>query len=179
MRCLIALLLILGSTTARSQERRAAKPRMASRMSQITTAEGTISVSFVQLSDGANVSATSAGQGSLRMGRVSAATGSRTPGVTVERRQNSIVARTYVGLKLDSPGTPQGSASLSAFLFFPEARCDIFLNGVRLGTASRLIQGSVRYGEVGRHRVEIEIPMSLPDTQGDISNTIGFLAVAN
>ena len=72
-----------------------------------------------------------------------------------------------------------GSARLSAFLFHLDPRCQVSIDGVKLGTLSRVIATGVRYGAITAHRLEIEIPSSVPEVQGNIANNIGFVAVSN
>lgn len=177
-RYLLGLLLALGGISAWGQPRPVGKPRVAIKASA-PVSQGSISVTFVPVTGGPTMSSFPQGQGTLQLGEVSAGTGARTGGVTVERRPGSMVVHSSFGVRLNNPGVPSGSASLSAFLYHPDARCDISMDGIPLTTATRLIQGSIHFGEVTSHRLEIAVPRSVSQDQGAIANTIGFLAVQN
>jgi hypothetical protein len=90
-----------------------------------------------------------------------------------------MVVRALFGLKVESAGAQQGTATLSAFLFQLDPHCDIFLDGIQLGIAPRLIERRAAYGAANPHRLEIEVPNSVTESQGQISSNLGFLAVPN
>ena len=144
-----------------------------------TVTQGSISVNLVALPSGPQIAGSSTGHGSLALGKVSSAAGSRAAGVIVDRLQDSVIVSTSFGVRLDDNGGGVGSARLSAFLFHPDPCCEILLDGVKLSGSPRVIQSSVRYGAITPHRLEVEIPSSVPETQANIANNIGFLAIPN
>ena len=142
-----------------------------------TKSEGSLAVSVVAVAGGPSFAAAPGGLSSMQLGAVSSGTGARNAVITVERRQHSMVVRALFGLKVENPGAQQGTATLSAFLFRLDPRCDIFLDGLKLGTSPRLIEGRASYGVTSPHRLEIEIPSSVPESQSHIMDNVGFLAV--
>lgn len=140
---------------------------------------GQLMVSIVPVIGGPSFAGVPNGLSSLSIGAVSSGTGARTAGVAVVRLQHSMVVRASFGLKVENAGAQQGTATLSAFLFQPNARYNIFLDGVELSVTPRLIEGKAVYGTPSPHRLEIEIPNSLPENQGHIVSNVGFIAVPN
>ncbi len=89
-----------------------------------------------------------------------------------------MVVRTVFGIRLESSVVSQGSASLSAVLYNSDPRCQVFLDGIKLEATPRLIQHGVRYWAVNQHRLEIEVPNTITESQGNIARNIGFMAVS-
>jgi hypothetical protein len=176
-RLLIVLALALSVAHASSQPRPLSRPGAAAKKSSIP--QGSIAVNLVALPGSSALSASSTGQGTMSLGKVPSGVGTPTKGVAIDRRANSTVVRTSFGIRLDDAGVAAGSATLSAFLFHPDPRCDISVDGVKLGATAHVIQASVGYGVITPHRLEIEIPSSVPESQGDLANSIVFLAIPN
>ncbi len=177
---LTVLVLALSVTHVSSQPRPPLKPgqgALVKKTSAVT--QGSIAVNLVALPSGPPIAGSSTGQGSLALGKVSSVAGSRAAGVIVNRHQDSVTVSTSFGVRLDNNGGGLGSARLSAFLFHPDPCCEILLDGVKLSGSPRVIQTSVRYGAITSHRLEIEIPSSVPETQANIANNIGFMAIPN
>lgn len=175
VRFLTVLLLAWGVTDASGQRRPAVKlsPPV---VKQSPSINSSIAISLVALGNGPSVPGGATGQGTMQLGKVSSGGGARIPGVVVGRRPHSMVVRTVFGVRLDY-GVSTGSAKLSAFLLQPDSRYQIFVDGVKLGASAQLIQAGVRYGAVTQHRLEIEVPKSLPENEARIADNIGFLAV--
>jgi hypothetical protein len=180
-RYVIVLVLALWAVTAAEGQR---KPRILvlSSPGAVRHSAGTdsaISISLVPLSGGALVPGSATGQSTLQLGRVSSGGGSSTAGVVVDRHPHSMVVRTIFGIQLNNHGGAQGSASLSAFLLNSDPRCQVYLDGIKLESTPRLIQRGIRYMAVSQHRLEIEVPNTVTESQGNIARNIGFLAVSD
>jgi hypothetical protein len=180
-RIVTTLVLVLGIswTNAWSQRRPAGGRGSHPVVVRSAKSEGSLAVSIVPVAGGPSFTAVPSGLSSMQLGAVSSGTGARNAGVAVERRQHSMVVRALFGLKVENPGAQQGTATLSAFLFRVDPRCDIFLDGLKLGTSPRLIEGRAAYGVSSPHRLEVEIPSSVPESQSQIVDNVGFLAVPN
>ena len=180
-RIVATLMLVLGVcwVNAWSQPRTVGGRGSRTAVVRSTKSEGSLVVSIVSVAGGPSFAAAPGGVSSMQLGAVSSGTGARNAGVVVERRQHSMVVRALFGLKLENAGAQQGTATLSAFLFHLDPRCDIFLDGLKLGVSPRLIEGRAAYGVASPHRLEIEIPSSVPESQSQIVDNVGFLAVPN
>ena len=178
-RIFTVLLLAFGVVHASSQPRPLKPAHIAPVTKTSTVTQGSIAVTLVALPNGSSMAGSSTGHGSLTLGKVSSGAVTHVPGVRVDRRQNSMIVSTSFGVRLDDSGGGAGSARLSAFLFHPDSRYQISIDGVKLNGSARVIQTSLRYGAITPHRLEIEIPSSVPETEGNLANNIGFLAIPN
>lgn len=180
-RIVTLLVLVLGVcwVNAWSQQKPAGGRGSRPAVVRSTTSGSSLVVSIVPVTGGPSFAAAPSGLSSMHLGAVSSGMGARNAGVAVERRQHSMVVRALFGLKVESPGAQQGTATLSAFLYHIDPRCDIFLDGQKLGTSPRLIEGRAPYGVASPHRLEVEIPSSVPEGQSHLVDNVGFLAVPN
>lgn len=140
-----------------------------------TESAGGLSVSIVSLSDGASV----AGQRLLDLGRVSYAGRTRTPGVQSKALADRLVVSTGLGLVVQGSSLHVASASLMASLVYPEPSHVLWLDGVRLTITPQVIQRQIPVNKTSAHRLEIEVPTSLPEKDAGIHNSIIFQVVPN
>jgi len=134
-------------------------------------------LTFVPFPKGAPVRSI-AGQGTLDLGRVSYLTGSSEEGVQVTRRKQTFTVSTRFGLQVGAPNL-QGTAKLVGLLSQAHPAIRVAVDGVELSTAPQIIQMAVRFGVVTEHRLEIEIPVSMPDAAAQVANAISFVVVAD
>jgi hypothetical protein len=141
------------------------------------TADTSLWMTFVPFPKGAPVRSI-AGQGTLDLGRVSYLTGSTEEGVQVTRGKQTFTVSTRFGLQVGAPGT-QGTAKLIGVLAQVNPAIRVMIDGVNLSSAPQVIQMAVRFGVVSEHRLEIEIPVSMPDAAAQVANAISFVVIAN
>lgn len=175
----VLVLALCAGYAAQGQRRPVVTRSSPAAVRHLTGTEGSISISLVSLSGGPLVSGGTTGPGMLQLGRVSSGGGASSAGVLVDRHPHSMVVRTIFGVRLENHGVSDGSASLSAFLFNPDPRCTVFLDGIKLEATPRLIQRGVRYWAVTQHRLEVEVPNTVTESQGNIARNIGFMAVSD
>jgi hypothetical protein len=137
--------------------------------------ESGFSVTFVSLSDGANV----AGQHSLDLGSVSYAAHSQNPDVQVRDLPDRLVVSTNIGLAVQGKAGHLANVTLLAALAFPDAAHVLRLDGVKLATTTQVIQAQVTVNKTSAHRLEIEIPTALTEKDAAVHNSIIFQVVPN
>jgi len=141
------------------------------------TVPASISVSFVELPDGAQLMGGRRGHGELVMPPVAYGMGAPKAGVRVERRTSSFIVSSRFGLRVDGPSGASGSAVVSAFLLTPDPYCMYFLDGIKLSMTPQVVAARSRFGAVTEHRLDVEVPVNM--TVGAAANNIGFTAVPN
>lgn len=140
-----------------------------------TQAAGGLSLSFVSLSDGASV----AGQHSLDLGRVSYSGRSRVQNVQTRAMADRLVVSTMIGLMAQDSSLHFAHASLLASLAYPDSTHALWLDGVRLTLTPQIVQGQMPVNKPSAHRLEIEVPTSLPEKDAAVHNSIIFQVVPN
>jgi hypothetical protein len=79
------------------------------------------------------------------------------------RRDVTITTRTF-GLRIDRrSGDARGTAIVRASLESSDPRCKIRVDGIELGPAPRLIDANAPIGTVTTHRIELEVPVTVPE----------------
>lgn len=134
---------------------------------------GGISVAFVSLPDGVNVT----GQHVLDIGTVAYASHPRSGNVQVNNLKDRFVVSTKVGLALQDPALHVATATVLASLAFPDAVHVLRLDGVRLSTVPQIIEVRTPVGKTSAHRLEIEVPTSLTEKNAELHNSIIFQVV--
>jgi len=166
-----ALVAVASAQTARPSEADAGK------VVRNKSGDTTLWLTFVPFPKGAPVRSI-AGQGTLDLGRVSYLAGSSEEGVQVTRRKQTFTVSTRFGLQVGAPNT-QGTAKLMSFLAQANPAIRVAIDGVELSTAPQVIQMAVRFGVATEHRLEIEIPVSMPDAAAQVANAISFVVIAD
>jgi hypothetical protein len=174
---MLVLAVALGS--AQAQRRPVLPVPSGGAVARSAGSDSSISISLVPVNGGLLVPGGSTAQGMLQLGKVSAGTGAQNAGVVVERHLRAMVVRTEIGIRLDSHLTSNRPATLSAFLLNPDSRCSVLLDGVKLGPTPRLIQSGIRYGVVNQHRIEVEVPYTVTEAQGNLARNLGFVATSD
>lgn len=141
------------------------------------SAEPALWLNFVPCPKGAPVRSI-AGQGTLDLGRVSYQTGSTEQGVQIKRGKQTFTVSTRFGLQVGTPDA-QGTAKLVGVLTQIHPGVRVAVDGVELSTVPEVIQMAVRFGLVTEHRLEIEIPTSMPDATAQVANAISFVVIAD
>lgn len=165
------LLAVASAQTAQPSEAAAGK------VIRTKSAEAALWLTFVPRPKGAPVRSL-AGQGTLDLGRLSYLTGSTEEGVQVRRGKQTFTVATQFGLQV-GPDNMQGTAKLVGVLAQINPAIRVSIDGVSLSTAPQVIQVAVRFGVVTEHRLEIEIPVSMPDATAQVANAISFVVIAN
>ncbi|MEA2491804.1 MAG: hypothetical protein QOH21_3596 [Acidobacteriota bacterium] len=79
------------------------------------------------------------------------------------RRDATITTRMF-GIRIDRrSGDTRGTATLRASLDIFDPRCTVRIDGVALGPAPRIIELHAAVGSVTMHRLEIEVPNTVPE----------------
>jgi hypothetical protein len=138
---------------------------------------GGIDVAVVQISDGASVQA-GAGAAVAELGTVSGNLRPGTAGISIVRRDRSYVVVTFIGLRATS-ATRAGHVSFQAFLDSPLPGIVIRVDGVELSSAPVVFATGMPLGLVTRHRLEVEIPNSMPVARVPSEIPLQFGAVAH
>jgi hypothetical protein len=96
------------------------------------------------------------------------------PGGTLDAgTMGSIITKRTFGIRIGRPSREaQGNAMLQAFLETADPRCIVRLDGIVLGTQPRVIDRFAPIGIVTTHRLEIEVPASVPE--GALLTNIGW-----
>lgn len=136
---------------------------------------GGLSVSFVGLSDGAGM----AGQHALDLGSVSYASRSRTANVQLQALADRLVVSTRLGIAVQDPTGHFSRATLLASLAYPDSTHILWLDGIRLATTPQVVQAQVPVNKTSAHRLQIEVPTSLPEKDAAVHNSIIFQVVPN
>ena len=134
-------------------------------------------LTFVPFPKGAPVRSI-AGQGTLDLGRVSYLTGSSEEGVQIKRGKQTFTVSTRFGLQIGAPNA-QGAAKLLGVLSQANPAIRVAIDGIDLSVAPQVIQMAVRFGVVTEHRLEIEIPVSMPEAAAQVANSISFVVIAD
>lgn len=169
---LAVTLFLLMAAGAQAQSPRRARPAVRS-----ISSEGSIAVNFTAVSAGPPVAAAAAGQATVHAGAVSAAAGSRVPGVNVDRVAETLVVRTRIGVRVQGSAVSTADARLSAFLMRSDRGCRYRIDDQFLSEAPMLIDTRAPLGRVVEHVLEIEIPAWVPE--GNLASSIGFIAAPN
>ena len=84
-----------------------------------------------------------------------------------------------VGVRVERKGSaaPQGSATLRAYLQAPDGRCIVRVDGIVIGAAPQVIDAHAPIGATVAHRVEVEVPTSVP--AGSLFSAIGWEVTTN
>ena len=140
-------------------------------------ADAALWLTFVPFPKGAPVRSI-AGQGTLDLGRVSYLAGSTEEGVQIKRGKQTFTVSTRFGLQVGAP-TAQGTAKLLGLVSQANPAIRVAIDGIDLSMAPQVIQMAVRFGVVTEHRLEIEIPVSMPDAAAQVANLISFVVIAD
>lgn len=134
-------------------------------------------LNFVPVPKGAPVRSI-AGQGTLDLGRISYLSGSMQDGVTVTRGTRTFSVRTRFGLQVGTPGNA-GTVKLLGLLTEMHPGVRVTLDGINLSPAPEVIDMAMKFGAVTEHRLEVEIPISMPEAAAEVINAIAFQVIAN
>jgi hypothetical protein len=135
-------------------------------------------VTFVQVPRGAPVRDIGAGQGALDLGPVSYMAGTAREGISVTRRTRSFLISTVFGLRVATEGVG-GTAQLLGLVTHLNPGTRISVDGINLSPAPQVLQVAIPFGEVSRHRLEIEIPVDAPETVSQTLNAIAYQVISN
>lgn len=175
---LLSVLFLLWGVPAHSAShlmRRA--PTRTSRLTVQT--DGALSVNFFSLPGSPRILAAQ-GSGVVDLGKVSYATGSNTPGVSVERMSRAFDVRTSVGLRIGNVGEMGGgTAMLKVWLESPADPYGIWLDGVRLTTQPAVVDEHAQVGVVTPHELRIRVPSSATDKQATLQTEISVQVIRN
>jgi len=95
------------------------------------------------------------------------------PGGMVDTGSIAGKTRRTFGIRIGHPSREaRGHATLHAFLETGDPRCIVRLDGIVLGTQPRVIDRFTPIGITTTHRLEIEVPASVPE--GAFLTTIGW-----
>jgi len=166
---------LFAASNGWAQSKARVRPAPKAAVSMAAQGAGGLSLSFVNLSDGAKP----AGGGILDLGTVSYGSSSRNSNVQVRSSAGRIVVSTRVGLSLQDPAQHLTAASLFASQALPESSYVLWLDGIRLTTTPQIIQGWVPVGKISAHRLEIEVPNSVTEKNPGLHNSIIFQVVPN
>ena len=173
----VALLLVVFATTLWGQA--GAQDRSGSRTPlRATGPEHALWVTFVQLPKGAPVRDVGGGQGALDLGPVSYMAGTAREGITVARRPRSFLISTIFGLRVGTEASG-GTAQLLGLVTHLTAGTRIAVDGINLSLVPQVLQVAIPFGEVSRHRLEVEIPIDAPETVSQTLNAIAFQVISN
>lgn len=134
-------------------------------------------VTFVSVPKGAPVRSI-AGQGTLELGRITYLSGSTQDGVTVTQGKRTFTISTRFGLRVGVAENP-GSAKLFGFLTQVNPAIRVAIDGVDLSPAPQVIEVAMKFGMVSEHRLDIEVPISMPEAAAQVLNAIAFQVIAN
>jgi hypothetical protein len=137
--------------------------------------EGGLSVAFVDLPDGPNIT----GKRALDLGSVSYAGNPRGTNVQVKPSTDRFVVSAKFGLMVQDPSQQIAGATLMVALAYPDHAHVLWVDGVRLTTALQAIPGRFPVGKTSAHRLEIEVPTSSTEKDAAIHNSIIFQVIPN
>jgi len=174
----VALLLVVFATTLWGQAgAQAARPGSRTPL-RATGPEHALGVTFVQVPRGAPVRDIGAGQGALDLGPVSYMAGTAREGITVTRRPRSFLISTSFGLRVGNEPSG-GTAQLLGLVTHLNAGTRIAVDGISLSLTPQVLQVAIPFGEVSRHRLDVEIPVDAPETVSQTLNAIAFQVISN
>ncbi|MBV8354943.1 MAG: hypothetical protein JO101_06460 [Candidatus Eremiobacteraeota bacterium] len=173
MRALIAAVILILTLTTTSAAlagpiARGPLPRGA------MVAADAISVAVVPLPNGAVIEG-GLGAAVADLGTVSANAGRTRPGVDILSRARSYVVTTTIGLRVDS--IVGGSVSLQGFLDAQPNGIIVRIDGVVMTPMIQTFARRVAVGAVTAHRIEVEIPSTLPVAQVPAEIPLEFGAI--
>jgi hypothetical protein len=90
-------------------------------------------------------------------------------------KQRSTITVKTVRLRIGDAAS-RGTVTVRAFLETPDPRCTIRIDGLPLTTAPRVIRRNAPVGVAFTHRIEYEVPISVPD--GPLQAAIGWEATS-
>ncbi|MBV8281109.1 MAG: hypothetical protein JO347_03475 [Candidatus Eremiobacteraeota bacterium] len=137
-----------------------------------------ITVSIVDISDGAALQGGGLGAAVVDLGTVSANARTLRSGVAIHPRSRSYVVATTIGLRATGSNLG-GTASLQAFLDAELPGLVVRLDGVMMGRLPRTFARLVPLGATTPHRLEIEIPNNFPVAQLPSEVPLEFGAAAD
>jgi hypothetical protein len=141
------------------------------------TAGQTLSFDFVPLSRGPRVMSAMGG-GVLNIGTVSYFGGTSNKGIQIERGNEDFSVIAPLGVKIGDSSSPQGTASLKAWLSVPVVPYQVYLDNVPLTLQPAAIGTATAMG-ITRHALKIVVPRNANGTNADFKATIGFEITEN
>jgi hypothetical protein len=173
-RSILILTVVLGSGFAVVGWLSKVNASPAHRVTNLLQAPPSINLIFSQASSGVRVHRLGTGQALLDLGSVSHAAGPTQLGVTANSNPRELVLSTRFSLCIDQAGSVSSrTATVSAYVLYPDASSSSSIDGVRLSMSPQIIQRQARYGISYEHHLEVVIPVSA--AEGDVSNQIEFL----
>jgi hypothetical protein len=142
------------------------------------TASGELSVSVVNLAASTSLHAAPAGAGVLDFGSVSYS-GSHNADVTVEQRKDSFIVTTAFGLLVKGSLRRASFATVSAFVSGANPQLTYRVDGRKLSSTPTVIVPQAAVGGVSRHRLEVEIPLSLSERNAQQQVALQFEVMPN
>jgi hypothetical protein len=92
-------------------------------------------------------------------------------------RTTRIVQTVGVRIERKSGAATSGTASVRAYLQAPDGRCTVRVDGIAIGATSQVVDPRAAIGTTVAHRIEIEIPTSVPE--GALFSAIGWEVTTN
>ena len=178
MRFLLAILVIGSSLMSDGwAQKRASAKRTPTVVSMRSQAEGALTVSFANASDGVPLSGTST-QRILDLGSASY-NGASGRNVSLTKFPGRFVVATRFGLSVQDNSQHAGTATILAALLTPDPAFVFRVDGLTLAPIPQIIQPQAKIGTVSQHKLEIEVPSSVTEKGSRISNAIIFQVIAN
>lgn len=140
-----------------------------------TQEAGGLSVAFVDLPDGPNIT----GNRALDLGNVSYTGHPQGTKVQVKPLADRFVVSAKFGMLVQDPSQHVSSATLMVALAYSDSSHALWLDGVRMSTALQTIPGICTVGKISAHRLEIEVPTSLTEKDAAVHNSIIFQVIPN
>ena len=176
--CRVLPLLLVGSslvTDGRTQTKGTGTRISKTVINMKTQDEGGLSVAFVDLPDGPNIT----GKRILDLGNVSLAGQPRGTNVQVRPSSDRFVVSAKIGLLVQDPSQHLGGATVLVALAYPDTSHILWIDGVRLTTTLQALPGRCAVGKPSAHRLEIEVPTSLTEKEAALHNSIVVQVIPN
>jgi len=143
----------------------------------ISTPVNSISVQLVSLAEGAALTGAAGGSWDLDLGDFSFTAAPRKPNVATRRLASSLLVSSEFGVLVSSSATGV-TATLLALLQSQQAKYSVRIDGILLESTPVPVASHLRTGVVTRHRIELELPVTLTEKEGRLSNAIQFSVVS-
>jgi hypothetical protein len=180
MKCIVFIWFLLGISIcfAKGQRSAPANRRTTTISLRARSEVGNTSITFLTVPNGAPVLSLGSGEGILSLGRLSNVARSDERGTQIQAQNDSFVVSTRIGLRVDlSDSSPEGTATVSAYLLSPDPLRTMSMDGVQLSTTPGIIARQVFYGAITEHVLKITILASM--APGQLIDVIGVIATPN
>jgi hypothetical protein len=135
-----------------------------------------ISVQLMSLAEGVPFTGGGGGSWDLDFGTFSYTAMPRKTNAAIRQLPSSVVVSSEFGVQITSSGTG-GTATLLAVLQSSQPKYAVRIDGILLESIPVPVAPHLRTGIVSRHRIEVELPVTLTEKEGSLSNTILFSVV--